>query len=116
MKVIYGGGGSGTGVKDCAKGQVDIGVASRELKISEADLISCPIACDGVAVIVHKDNPVDGFSLGEVAKIYAGEITNWKQIGGKSEKIRLYSREEGSGTRDVFESKVAKERDISNHA
>jgi phosphate transport system substrate-binding protein len=116
VKVIYGGGGSGTGAKDCAKGQVDIGATSRELKISEADLISYPIARDGVAIIVHKDNPVDDLSLGEVARVYAGEITNWEGIGGKSGKIRLYSREEGSGTRDVFESKVMKERDISGRA
>jgi phosphate transport system substrate-binding protein len=95
---------------------VDIGATSRELKISEADLISYPIARDGVAIIVHKDNPVDDLSLGEVARVYAGEITNWEKVGGKSGKIRLYSREEGSGTRDVFESKVMKEKDISGRA
>ena len=116
VKVIYGGGGSGTGAKDCTKGQVDIGATSRELKISEADLISYPIARDGVAIIVHKDNLVDKLTLEEVAKIYAGEITNWKDVGGKLGKIRLCSREEGSGTRDVFESKVMKEKDISKRA
>ena len=116
VEVRSGGGGSGTGAKDCTQGMVDIGATSRELKISEADLISYPIARDGVAIIVHKDNPVNDLSLEEVAKIYAGEITDWKEIGSKSGEIRLYSREEGSGTRDVFESKVMKEKDISKHA
>jgi phosphate transport system substrate-binding protein len=116
VKVIYGGGGSGTGAKDCAQGLVDIGATSRELKISEADLISYPIARDGVAIIVHKDNPVDNLTLEEVARIYAGEVTDWKDAGGKPGKIRLYSREEGSGTRDTFEEKVMGEKDISKRA
>ena len=109
VTVTYTGGGSGAGVKQCAEGTVDIGAASRDLKMSEADLVSCPVARDGVAIIVNTANPVSDLSVEQVARIFEGEITDWSQVGGNPGGITVYSREEGSGTRDCFESKVTEE-------
>lgn len=109
VTVTYTGGGSTAGVKQCAEGTVDIGAASRDLKMSEADLVSYPIARDGVAIIVNTANPVSDLTVEQVAKIFEGEITDWSQVGGNAGGITVYSREEGSGTRDCFQSKVTEE-------
>lgn len=116
VRVETGGGGSGAGVQQCTAGTVDLGAISRELKISEADLIAYPVARDAVAIIVNSANPVNGLKLDDVTKIYAGEITDWSQIGGTSAKITVIAREEGSGTRDCFEEKVMKKKDITHNA
>lgn len=100
------GGGSSAGVQACAAGTVDLGAASRDIKMSETDLIAIPIARDAVAIVVNEDNPVSALSMEQVAKIYAGDITNWSQVGGNNQDIIVVSREEGSGTRDCFESKL----------
>jgi phosphate transport system substrate-binding protein len=100
------GGGSSAGVKACASGTVDIGAASRDISMSEADLIPIAIARDAVAIVVNEANPVSELSMEQVAEIYAGEITDWSQVGGNNEEIIVVSREEGSGTRDCFESKL----------
>jgi phosphate transport system substrate-binding protein len=100
------GGGSSAGVKACASGTVDVGAASRDIKMSEADLIAIPIARDAVAIVVNEANPLSELTMEQVAGIYAGEITNWSEVGGNSEEIVVVSREEGSGTRDCFESKL----------
>lgn len=100
------GGGSSAGVKACAAGTVDIGAASRDIKMSEADLIAIAIARDAVAIVVNEANPVSELTMEEVAGIYSGDITNWSQVGGNDEEIIVVSREEGSGTRDCFESKL----------
>jgi phosphate transport system substrate-binding protein len=104
------GGGSSVGVKSAAEGTTPIGMASRALKDSEMeeypDLIAHTIARDGIAIVVHPDVPVDGLSLDEVRQIFAGEITNWSEVGGPDENIVVVSREEGSGTRAAFEEMV----------
>jgi phosphate transport system substrate-binding protein len=100
------GGGTGAGVKAAAAGTVDLGAASRDLTMSEPDLIPFCIARDGVAIVVNKDNPVTKLTLEQVAKIYAGDITNWKDVGGNDATIVVVSREEGSGTRDGFQTFV----------
>jgi len=116
VRVETGGGGSGAGVKQCAAGTVNIGAASRELKITESDLISYPIARDAVAIIVNSANPISQLKIEEAAKIFAGELANWKELNGEDKEITIYAREEGSGTRDCFEEKVMKDRDISDDA
>lgn len=100
------GGGSSAGVKAAAAGTVDIGAASREIKMSEPDLIPFCIARDGVAIVVHSSNSVTDLTIEQLAKIYAGEIINWKDVGGTDGTIVVVSREEGSGTREVFEAFV----------
>lgn len=62
------------------------------------------LAYDGIAIIVHPDNPVNNLDLETIAKLYTGEITNWKDVGGNDAKVVLIGREGGSGTRDGFES------------
>jgi phosphate transport system substrate-binding protein len=104
------GGGSSVGVKSAADGTADIGMASREVKQSEMDdnptLVVTPIAKDGIAIIVHKDNPITGLTMEEVQKIYKGEITNWNEVGGPDLEIVLVGRDSASGTRATFEELV----------
>ncbi len=96
------GGGSGVGVKSAMDGVVDIGMASRELKTDEKSLREFKIAVDGIAVIVNPANGVSDLSVEQIFKIYTGEITDWKEVGGKEGKITVVTREEGSGTRGAF--------------
>jgi len=107
------GGGSSVGVKSAAEGTTPIGNASRALKDSEKeeypDLIAHTIARDGIAIAVHPDVPVDGVTKDEVRQVFAGEITNWSDLGGPNELIVVVSREEGSGTRGALEEMVMDE-------
>ena len=97
--------GSGPGAEGAADGSYDIGMCSRDLKDSEIEkgLISHEIGKDGVAVIVNIDG-VENLTMEQVAQIYSGEITNWNQVGGPDKAIAVYSREDGSGTRDCFDT------------
>lgn len=106
VTVNISGGGSSAGVKAITAGTVDIGAASRDIKITEPDVIPVCIARDGVAIVVNEANSLTGVTIEQVAKIYAGEITNWKDVGGNDATITVVSREEGSGTREVFEEYV----------
>lgn len=108
VNVVIQGGGSSTGVKSAADGTVDIGAASRELKESEMDLglVVHVIARDGIAIVVHPDQTVSGLSREQVMQIFAGDITNWNQVGGADEEIHVVAREEGSGTRAAFEEMI----------
>ena len=98
--------GSGSGIKAVQEGRCDIGLSSRGLKDEEkaAGLNGTILAYDGIAIIVHPENPVADLSLETIAKIYTGEITNWSEVGGSDAEIVLIGREAGSGTRDGFES------------
>ena len=98
--------GSGSGITAVAEGRCDIGLSSRGLKDEEKaqGLVGTVLALDGIAIIVHPDNPVADLDLDTIAKIYTGEITNWKDVGGNDAEIVLIGREAGSGTRDGFES------------
>ncbi|HOM42573.1 MAG TPA: phosphate ABC transporter substrate-binding protein, partial [Bacillota bacterium] len=96
------GGGSGVGIKSAADGVVDIGMSSRDLKPEEKSLKEFKIAVDGIAVIVNPKNKVEDLSTEQIFKIYTGEITDWKEVGGDSGEITVVTREEGSGTRGAF--------------
>ena len=98
--------GSGSGIQAVAEGRCDIGLSSRALKDDEkaSGLKETIVALDGIAIIVNPQNPVKDLSLEQIAKIYTGEITNWKDVGGEDAEIVLIGREAGSGTRDGFES------------
>ena len=98
--------GSGSGIKAVQEGRCDIGLSSRDLKDEEKDsgLTGTVLAYDGIAIIVHPENPVSDLSLETIAKLYTGEITNWSEVGGNDAEIVLIGREAGSGTRDGFES------------
>ena len=98
--------GSGSGITAVSEGRCDIGLASRALKDDEkaAGLKETVLALDGIAIIVNPENKVSDLTLEQIAKIYTGEITNWKDVGGDDAEIVLIGREAGSGTRDGFES------------
>ncbi len=98
--------GSGTGITAVSEGRCDIGLSSRDLKNEEkqSGLTATLLAYDGIAVIVHPDNPVADLDVETIAKIYTEEITNWKEVGGAEGEIVLIGREENSGTRDGFET------------
>ena len=98
--------GSGSGITAVSEGRCDIGLSSRALKDEEKanGLIETVLAYDGIAIIVNNDNPVTNISLEDLTKVYTGEITNWKDLGGNDGEIVLIGREAGSGTRDGFET------------
>ena len=106
ITVTYNATGSGAGIQAVLEGRCDIGLASRDLKDEEKakGLEGTVLAYDGIAIIVNPENPVNDLDLETIAKIYTGEIKNWKEIGGKDAEIVLIGREAGSGTRDGFES------------
>ena len=98
--------GSGTGIKAVKDGTCDIGLSSRYLKDSEKaeGLKETILAIDGIAIIVHTENPVADLTVEQIAAIFRGEITNWSELGGADGEIVCIGREESSGTRDGFES------------
>lgn len=106
ITVSYNATGSGAGIQAVFEGRCDIGLSSRRLKDEEKakGLEETILAYDGIAIIVNSQNPVNGLDLETIAKIYTGEITNWKEVGGNDRQIVLIGREAGSGTRDGFES------------
>lgn len=108
--------GSGSGIQAVKEGRCDIGLSSRDLKEEEiADgLKATVLAYDGIAVIVNPENPVADLDMDSISKIYTGEITNWKDVGGQDAEIVLIGREAGSGTRDGFES-ITKTEDFCQY-
>lgn len=105
VTVTYNPTGSGAGIQAVAEGRCDIGLASRNLKDDEkSNLNETVVAIDGIAVIVNNQNTIDDLTIEQIAGIYKGEITNWKELGGADAPIVLIGREAASGTRDGFES------------
>lgn len=104
------GGGTSVGVKSGGEGTVDLGAASRDLKDDEKkqypDLKQIMIAYDAIVIVVNPSVMVSGLTKDQVRDIYMAKITNWKQVGGADSPIVIVSREEGSGTRDGFQSMV----------
>jgi len=100
------GGGSSAGITAVRSGTADIGMSSRMLKGDELDLWSVEIARDGLAIIVHPDNPLGDLTEDQLRGIYTGELFNWSFVGGWDAKIHIITREEGSGTRSAFEDLV----------
>lgn len=104
--------GSGSGITAVKEGRCDIGLSSRALKDEEKKdgLEGTVLAYDGIAIIVSPDNKVEDLSVEQIADIYTGKITNWKDVGGADGEIVVIGREAGSGTRDGFES-ITKTKD-----
>jgi phosphate transport system substrate-binding protein len=118
IQVNVQGGGSSQGVEAAVSGAADIGSASRDLEDEEEakDLIATPIAIDGVAIVVSKDNKVTGLTAEQIKNIYLGNIKNWKEVGGTDAAITVVTREDGSGTREAFSKGIMNEEDIINSA
>lgn len=110
VTVTYDPTGSGTGIEEVKNGNTDIGLSSRSLKDDEKDgLTEKVIALDGITVIVSAKSGIDNLTTQQVADIFTGKITNWKEVGGNDGEISCIGRESGSGTRDGFESATGTE-------
>ncbi|MEG1304805.1 MAG: substrate-binding domain-containing protein, partial [Oscillospiraceae bacterium] len=100
IKITYAPTGSSTGIQGVNDGTLDIGLSSRSLKAEEkATLTETVFALDGIAVIVNSKNAVTDLSIETLAKIYKGEVTNWKDVGGSDSEIVVIGRDAASGTR-----------------
>lgn len=116
------GGGSGVGIAAIIDGTTDIAQSSRDMKDAEiasanakgASPVKTIVAYDGIAIIVNIDNPVASLTMGQARKIFAGEISNWKDVGGKDEKIGIYSRESSSGTYEFMKEHVLNKADYAS--
>jgi phosphate transport system substrate-binding protein len=95
-------GGSARGVNDARTGLSNIGLVSRPLKDDEKDLTAFPIARDGVAIILHRDNAVSALSNEQIVDIYTGKITDWSAVGGKPGPITVVNKAEGRSTLELF--------------
>lgn len=106
VTVEKGGTGSGDAAKAVSAGTALIGDLSRNMKPEEKpeDYQIVQIAIDGIAVAVNKDNKVSALTSDQITKIFTGQITNWKNVGGDDQKITVLGREAASGTRDGFET------------
>lgn len=108
IRITVAGGGSGVGVQKVGEGLVEIGNTGRALKekeIAQYGLKSFPFAIDGVAAAVNPQNPINGLDQAQLIEIFAGNVKNWKEVGGNDAPITLYVREDGSGTRETFEER-----------
>ena len=95
--------GSGAGITSATEGTADIGLSSRHLREGEDGVDAIIFAIDGLAVIVHPDNPVTNLSSEQIAAIYTGSITNWSEVSGDDAPIAVIGREAGSGSRGAFD-------------
>ncbi|MHC1706386.1 MAG: phosphate ABC transporter substrate-binding protein [Bacteroidales bacterium] len=111
------GGGSGVGIAALINGSTDIANSSRPISKSEIEKlkaryntlgIEIPCAKDGITIFAHQDNKVNELSIKQLSDIFSGRITNWKQVGGEDAAIKLYGRENSSGTYVFFKDNVVK--------
>ncbi|HAH23773.1 MAG TPA: phosphate-binding protein [Prolixibacteraceae bacterium] len=111
------GGGSGVGISALINGATDIANASRKMKPSEKDklkerynTLGVEVACakDGITVYLHPSNKVKELTIKQLSDIYKGTIKNWKEVGGADAEIKLYGRENSSGTYVFFQENVVK--------
>lgn len=119
--------GSSTAFTDLGAGTADIGAASRPIKQEEARALSLfgdmtlpafehVIGLDGLAVIVNKANKVRALTKSQIARIFAGTVTDWSEVGGEPGPIHLYARDEKSGTFDTFQQVVMGKEKILDQA
>jgi phosphate transport system substrate-binding protein len=107
------GGGSSAGIQAALTGAAEIGMSSRELQPGErAQLAVDIIALDAITVVVHPSNAIGDLSLAQIQAIFAGQTSNWRDLGGPDRAIHIVTREEGSGTRGAFQELVMGETDV----
>ena len=122
VNIAVTGGGSGTGIAALINKQTDLANSSRDLSPKEEDAAKAAgvqpfrvvFATDGISVITHPSNPVSKLTMEQIGKIFKGEITNWKEVGGKDNQVSLYGRQSNSGTYVFFREFVLK-GDYSPH-
>lgn len=116
------GGGSGTGLSSLISGTCDISMSSRNIKEKEIAIANkkginpyeIKAALDGLAVVVNPSNAVDKLTMDQLAGVFNGRVANWKELGGKDEKIVLLSREVNSGTHVYFKEHVLRKNDLGS--
>jgi phosphate transport system substrate-binding protein len=111
------GGGSGVGLAALINGSTDIANSSRPIKSTEVEKLKAryntlgveiPCAKDGLSVYLNKANPITTLTIKQIGFIFAGKITNWKEVGGPDAGIKLYGRESSSGTFGFFKDNVVR--------
>ncbi|MCJ8341886.1 MAG: PstS family phosphate ABC transporter substrate-binding protein [Cetobacterium sp.] len=115
-RIAVTGGGSGVGIASLINGTGDIGMASRNIKSKEIEMAKekginikeVVIGFDGITIIENKNNPVKNISSKDLGKIFRGEITNWKEIGGNDAPIVVLSRDSSSGTHEFFKEHIVR--------
>ena len=102
------GGGSQIGEQRLASGQIDIAASTAAYPDAQipAGLVRIPIGLDGIAVVVHSENPVEALTLVQIRDLFGGRALNWEEVGGAAGEVLLVSREDGSATRELFEERV----------
>lgn len=119
IRITIAGGGSGVGVQKVGEGLVHIGNTGRpltEAEIGKYGLKSFAFAIDGVAVAVNPKNRLSALTSEQVKDIFAGKITNWRDVGGEDSSIHLFTRDEASGTREVFWKKALHKGPVASSA
>lgn len=119
INITVAGGGSGVGVQKVGEGLVEIGNTGRALSADEVaryGLKSFAFALDGVAVVVHPRNPLAGLTAQQAREVFAGKIKNWREVGGAEGAIHVFTRDEASGTREVFWEKLLQKGAIVDSA
>jgi phosphate transport system substrate-binding protein len=119
--------GSSTSFRDLDAGAADMGMSSRRIRPAEVQRLAFlgdlddprheyVVGIDGLAVIVHPDNPVDALSVGRIRDLFSGRIGNWREVGGEDRAVTRYARDEKSGTWDSFESMVLQDTPLADSA
>lgn len=124
IKVSISGGGSGHGIKALMDKTTDVAMSSRDIKPAEAEnvkktggeAVRYVVAIDAIVPVVHPKNAVKDLSLDQIRDIYAGRITNWKEVGGADARITVVSRDSSSGTFETWESLVMKGERVQQRA
>jgi phosphate transport system substrate-binding protein len=117
--ITVAGGGSGLGIKQVGEGLVDIGNSGREPKPEEIEKYKLKMfkwAIDGVGAVVNPANKVQSLTKDQLKGIFSGKITDWSFLGGLKHTITVYTRDEASGTREVFWEKALDKENISAKA
>jgi phosphate transport system substrate-binding protein len=122
--IVVIGGGSSLGIASFIEGEVEIAMASRKMKESEykaavsngIEPVETIIAWDGISVIINKDNLLESLSMDQLKMIYTGEITNWKEVGGNDENIKVLIRDSSSGTYGFFKEHVLLDKEYTIYA
>jgi phosphate transport system substrate-binding protein len=124
INLAISGGGSGNGIKALNEGLCDIAMSSRDIKASEVEQgkargvtpVRVAVAVDALVPVVHPENPVKGLDAAQLRDIYAGRITNWKEVGGKDETIVVISRDTSSGTFETWAEIIMKKEKVAASA
>lgn len=123
-RIAVTGGGSGVGISSLINGTADIGMASRNIKDKERKtaeekglkLKEVVLGYDGITVIVNEGNKINNLTNQELAKIFRGEVTNWKELGGDDATIVILSRDSSSGTHEFFKEHIIREENTKKDA